>query len=71
MANRLPEPHSPLRAMIIKVALWGGIPLAIVGLVVVFATIQPTVQSEANRQAKKLEQMWNSRKPGEGYTPSR
>ena len=71
MANRLPEPHSPLRALIFKVALWGGIPLAIVGLVVVFATLQPTVQSEANRQAKKLEQMWNNRKPGEGYTPSR
>ena len=25
MANRLPEPHSPLRALIFKVALWGGI----------------------------------------------
>ena len=71
MANRSPEPHSPLKAMILKVALWGGIPLAIVGLVVVLATLQPTVQSEANRQAKKLEQMYNNRKPGEGYTPSR
>ena len=71
MANRLPEPHSPLRALIVKVALWGGIPLAIVGLVVVFATLQPTVQSEANRQAKNLEQMWNNRKPGGVYTPSR
>ena len=48
MANRLPEPHSPLRAMILKVALWGGIPLAIVGLVVVFE----------NRPAVGAKQRW-------------
>ena len=62
MNSQTPEPHSPLKAMILKVALWGGIPLALVGLVVLMSALQPTVQSEANRQAEKLSKMYNSRK---------
>ena len=60
--NHAPEPHSPLKALILRVALWGGIPLALIGLVVALATIQPTAQSEANRTAEKWSQMYNSRK---------
>ncbi len=62
MSNHATEPHSPLKALVLRVALWGGIPLALVGLVVLLATAQPTVQSEANRSAKALENMWNSRR---------
>ena len=60
--NHAPEPHSPLKALILRVALWGGIPLALIGLVVALATIQPTAQSEANRTAEKWSKMYNNRK---------
>ena len=62
MNNKTPEPHSPLKAMILKVALWGGIPLALIGLVVLMSALQPTAQSEANRTAEKWSKMYNSRK---------
>ena len=54
MINR-PAPHSPLKALSFRVVLWVAVPMAFGALVYALATLQPTVQDEANRSIRQLD----------------
>lgn len=55
MTDERPRPHSPLNALIVKVLLWIGLPLLVIGLFVYMAALGEDVgRREQRRSLQKL-----------------